>query len=312
MFINSKNYTPFYLSHLLMTWTFRSHFRFSLVLLVITTYAFAALPPYRSISHYNFPSFRPHGQVHRQLAQKSGSSRCSRTAPCSETTLTLRSDTPTATKVAEKKDVHDFLKHFAAGGFNLHDVVELGRDAAWFFKKRFGIDFTRLSPDSYLYSGHLIEGVAAFRPFMFDTASTIRLTSVIRKDRVQFFNKRMNLAGWRLFTENDYVSRGTFNGTLPKRARVSFASFMIRPCEGEPYGQCKNILRPEDPAKPIFIMMSTLTFFDQSVPSEGVELTLNSPYLGKGHGLGSIINRDDGYGAKTELVITLVFPGNKH
>ena len=310
MFINSKDYTPFYLSHLLMTWTFRSHFRFSLVLLVITTYAFAALPPYRSTSHYSFPSFRPHGQVHRQLAQKSGSSRCSRTAPCSETSLTLRRDTPTGVRLAEKKDVHDFLQHFAAGGFNLHDVVELGRDAAWFFKKGFGIDFTRLSPDSYLYSGHLIEGVAAFRPFITGVESTTRLTSVIHKDRVQFFNKRMNLAGWRLFIENDYVSRGTFNGTLPKGAAVSFASIMIRPCEGEPYGQCKNILRPEDPAKPIFIMARTLAFSAPSLPSRVVENALYSPYLGKGHTLGAIINRDDGYGAKTELVLTLIFPDN--
>ena len=72
-------------------------------------------------------------------------------------------------------------------------------------QKRFGIDFTRLSPDSYLYSGHLIEGVAAFRPVILDVKSNAKLTSVLRNDWVQFFNKPVSFAGWRLFIENDFV-----------------------------------------------------------------------------------------------------------
>ena len=213
--------------------------------------------------------------------------------------------------MVEKEDKERFLNHHAAGGFNVDGVVELGRDAAWFFKDQFGIDFTRLSPDSYLYSGHLIEGVAAFRPFMIGVNTNGRLTSAIRNDRVQFFNKPVSFAGWQLVIENDYVSRGTFKGTLPKGAIIRSGSFIIRPCEGEPDGQCKNILRPEDPAKPIYIVLKQTTGFDrQPGISRVLDLTLYSPDFGEGLSVG--LRTPTKNGNKFILALMLIFPGREY
>ena len=211
----------------------------------------------------------------------------------------------------EKDEKKRFLKHHAAGGLNVHDVVGLGRKAAWFFKDQFGIDFTRLSPDSYLYSGHLIEGVSAFRPFMFDANTDARLTAAIRKDRVQFFNKPVSFAGWQLMLQNDYVSRGAYNGTIPKGAFLRFGSFTILPCEGEPYGQCKNILRPEDPAKPIFFLMRQTVGFDRKPETFRVlDFVVDSPDFGKGLSVG--LRTPTEIPGKYILSVILIFRGHKY
>ena len=201
-----------------------------------------------------------------------------------------------------------FLRHYAAGGFNRQEVIELGRDAARYFKTQFGdqIDFTGLSADSYLLGGSEIAGVVSFRPFTFDRKANYRLTSATRRDRVQFFNKRVDFAGWELLFQAEFVSQGTVSGTVPMGALGGVGSYVIRPCEGERYGTCKNILRPENPAKPIFIVVRVRDFVHQFQPGSFsiFDLDLQSADFGAGRARGLSQPKDDG---TVDLVNTLMF-----
>ena len=201
-----------------------------------------------------------------------------------------------------------FLRHYAAGGFNRQEVIELGRDAARYFKTQFGdqIDFTGLSADSYLLGGSEIAGVVSFRPYTADRKANYRLTSATRRDRVQFFNKRVDFAGWELSFQAEFVSQGTVSGTATIGAVSVVGSYVIRPCEGERYGTCKNILRPENPAKPIYIELRTHDFvgFFQPGGFSILDVDLQSADFGAGRGRGLVQRKDDG---TIDLIITLIF-----
>ena len=202
-----------------------------------------------------------------------------------------------------------FLKQYAAGGYGPWQVIELGRDAARFFKERFGVDFTGLSADKYLLGGSVIDGVASFRPFVADRKANYRLTSATHKDRAQFFNKRVDYAGWLLKFEKDFVSQGTFKGTVPKDGISVVGSYVIRPCERERHGTCTNILRPGNPAEPIFIAFTVRGFLGPPEPevSAILNLSLESSEFGKGSGVGVLRPKKDG---TVELANTLFFPNN--
>ena len=282
------------------------HFRVTLAFLVSTTLTLATWPPGSSGYRRHGPGpFRPHGRD-QGYKQKTGGSRCSATFPCSEFTLSLYLDGPLDIKVVGEAEKYAFLNQYAAGGFNPNEVIELGREAARFFKERFGVDFTGLSADKYLLGGSVIEGVAAFRPFFLDRKANYRLTSAIRRDRAQFFNKRVDFAGWRVSFENDFVSQGTFEGTVPKGAFSTAGSYVVRPCEGERYGNCKNILRPKNPAKPIFITSKTRDFVSPIQPGNFliVDFDLHSADFGAGRARGLFQMTGNG---KAELVNTFIF-----
>ena len=184
----------------------------------------------------------------------------------------------------------------------------MGRDAARYFKTQFGdqIDFTGLSADSYLLGGSEIAGVVSFRPFTLDRKANYRLTSATRRDRVQFFNKRVDYGGWFLLFETDFISQGAFSGTVPSSGFSTVGSYVIRPCEGERYGTCKNILRPEHPAKPIFIEIRTNDFvgFFQPGGFSILDLDLQSADFGAGRARALLQPKDDG---TVDLVNTLIF-----
>ena len=197
-----------------MTSTFWWHFRFSLVFLLPIAFTLATWPPGSTsytYSRYRTIPFRPYGRG-QGYRQKTGGSRCSATFPCSDFTLSIIADGPLQNLYpVESGEESAFLRHYAAGGFNRQEVIELGRDAARYFKTQFGdqIDFTGLSADSYLLGGSEIAGVVSFRPYTADRKANYRLTSATRRDRVQFFNKRVDFAGWELSFQAEFVSQGT-------------------------------------------------------------------------------------------------------
>ena len=279
------------------------------MLFVSVTIASATWPPGpTSYRRYSPGPFRPYVSGHG-YRQKTGGSRCSATFPCSGFTLSFILDGPFRTIFpAEIGEDADFLRHYAAGGFNRQEVIELGRDAARFFKKQFGdlIDFTELSDDRYLLGGSDIAGIVSFRPYTLDPIGNYRLTSATRRDRVQFFNKRVGFAGWHLIFRTDFVSQGDFSGTVASSGISTVGSYVTRPCEGERYGTCKNILRPENPSKPIFIQVMTRDFVGEFGPGgfSIFNLDLQSADFGAGRGRGLRRQNDDG---TADFVLTLIF-----
>ena len=97
-----------------------------------------------------------------------------------------------------------------------------------------------------------------------------------------------------------------FSGTATIGAVSVVGSYVIRPCEGERYGTCKNILRPENPAKPIYIELRTHDFvgFFQPGGFSILDVDLQSADFGAGRGRGLVQRKDDG---TIDLIITLIF-----
>ena len=235
---------------------------------------------------------------------------CSGDYPCFDYTFSLVLQGPLERIFPEKKgEEARFLQHYDAGGFDTQKVIELGRNAARFYKERFGLDFTGLSSDLYLRRGAVIDGVASFRPFTVDPKANYRLISATRKDRVQFFNKRVDFGGWLLKFDKDFVSRGTFRGTVPKDGLSVVGSYVIRPCEGVPYGTCENILQPGNPAKPMFMSFNIRDFLPHVKSGEStiLDIDVQSSQFGKGRGLGILKPKADG---SIDAINTLIFPSN--
>ena len=185
-------------------------------------------------------------------------SACSRYTPCFDVTMSMVLDGVIERKFTMDKDLaNEFVNQYKAVGFDIDGIIHTGRQAAARFQERFGVDFTGLAPTNYIMVGGSIPGVATFRPFILDRNGSYLLTMASYGEQVQFFNKRVDYGGWLLTFENDYNSTGTFKGVIPKRASLAIGSYVIRPCEGVPYGKCRNILNPANPSKPIFITIET-------------------------------------------------------
>ena len=216
-------------------------------------------------------------------------SACSRYAPCFDVTMSMVLDDVIERKFPMDKDVaYQFINQYKAAGFDIDGIIHTGRQAAARFQERFGVDFTGLAPTNYIMVGGSIPGVATFRPFILDRKGGYLLTMASYGEQVQFFNKRVDYAGWILTFTEDFNSTGTFTGMVPKDAFATIGSYVIRPCEGVPYGKCRNILNPANPSNPIFITTETRTLITvQPDHSGSFDLNVRHKTFGVGRDVGA-------------------------
>ena len=183
-------------------------------------------------------------------------SACSSSTPCFDVVLSMVLDGVVERKFPmTEEEALDFVDQYRVGGLNIESLVKTGRQAAATFLDNFGVDFTGLSSERYIIIGGDIPGVATFRPFILDRKGGYLLTMASYGEQVQFFNKRVDYAGWILKFTEDFNSTGTFTGIVPKDAFATIGSYVIRPCEGVPYGKCRNILNPANPSNPSLLRL---------------------------------------------------------
>ena len=168
---------------------------------------------------------------------------CTDETPCPAVSITIIGDGLFTLISPEKPgDEAPFLEHFAAAGLNRDDVIFLCRSFLNMIKMNLGLDFTGIADEQCLYGIFTIPGVATFQLYYRAKESRVRVTTVTRGDEVQYLNVPASDVGWFITVLADYVSQGTVKETIPKDAYLGFNSIVFRPCEGKPYGSCKNIL----------------------------------------------------------------------
>ena len=134
-------------------------------------------------------------------------------------------------------------------------MIEEGKRAAKFFKEKYGVDVTGFPDEVYLAPNVTLEhGIR----FTFVNLPGFQLTMASKRDKVQFYNSPGSFCAWNLRFSEEYVSTGTFNGTIPKDAHVVFGSEIFDTCPYESYhNPCYSMLSNKPKGRVFFRIYST-------------------------------------------------------
>ena len=146
-------------------------------------------------------------------------------SPCYDVVLVYLVDGPFPTIPPNDEDV--FLNAFGVLGFSRQDVIDTGRAAAQSLLDKYGVDFTGLPEESYLY-GQTVGAGAFFRTV--DFVGNYRLVSGTRRGEVFPYNNQIKDVAWQITFTSDFISTGTYTGTIPAGAFVGVGSYIIDLC----------------------------------------------------------------------------------
>ena len=274
--------------------------------------------PEREYKMKPYPGYISEPQPERKYERQPGyytSPVCSESTPCPDYSFLIIADGELGRDYPTKQeDEADFLKHFAEVGLSREDVISEGRRAAEFFLKAFGPDFTQMEDFRYLHLGGGLRNVAHFQPFITKRTSRLRVVSVSNRDEVQFFNRPLFEVGWILTFQNDQVSQGIFKGELPKDSFAVYVAYVFSPCDGESYGNCRNILQRDDPGKATLIWLASRGFSRTFEPGGFIPLDLVAmgSQHGRGAARGTVFNGKNGKADDLRIILNLDKSETKH
>lgn len=131
-------------------------------------------------------------------------------------------------------DREKFIRFNGLLNRKIPDIVTEGKKAAKFFKKRFGLDFTKLSDESYVNGFHSDnQSGVIFNPYIFDSYGSYRL--IQKNDNNHKRSKSYVYApivdfGWGLNFTKDFKPGGDFQNTdfmIPAGSTAVYGDYVI-------------------------------------------------------------------------------------
>ena len=171
-------------------------------------------------------------------------------------------------------------------GFTKDAMIEEGKRAAKFFKEKYGVDATGFPDKVYLAPNVTLEHGITFSFFSLPPSAGLELVMASKRDKVQFYNSPGSFSVWNLKFSKDYVSTGTFNGTIPKGASVVFGSEIFDTCPYESYyNPCYSMLS-DKPRGRVFVRVYSTSFIVPVGLITVTDLMFENARLTKGRGIG--------------------------
>ena len=158
-----------------------------------------------------------------------------------------------------------FRLHYEMLGLNRVAMIRDGKKAAAILKRRYGVDATNLPDETYLAPlVQLGDGIT----FNFVTVSpTLYLGA--QTTRTQLYNIPASVGWYNIDFSKDYVSTGTFKGTIPAGSKVYYGSFVVNTCQGR--YRCNSLLSNK-PKGQLVLRFFTKSFVQPLMPGPFVRI----------------------------------------
>ena len=204
----------------------------------------------------------------------------------------------------------DILGHYRSVGLSRDQTLAEAEDTIQFLLDEYGLNFTAATEDERLGIGPpaVAAGVdVTITPFRIDTDEKFRLVSASSRYGFDFINEPVKDGGWRINFNEEYVSTGRYNYTIPAGSFVPIGSYIIDPCP-KWSRFCFTFLKRRD-ALPIIIRFRPRTFVQFGGPSPEQAILVNldvfsEQFGGAGIVRGSIFMTDEADGYDLRSVMT--------